>query len=106
MRFSGELIQSVWETARATEGRDPTRWRKDQCGAWLQREHYGNRRSEYGWKLEKVSPDAADSSESFQAFHWENGFDVENGRPRCRITADREDALPGQRVEPPRNTER
>ena len=56
MVYSKEIADQVWENARAMPDKDPTEWRKDECGAWIKREHYGNNTSEFGWKIERVSP--------------------------------------------------
>ena len=40
MAFSEELIQQVWETARGMTELSPELWRRDECGAWIRREHY------------------------------------------------------------------
>lgn len=97
------LVQAVWEKARAKSDQDTTKWRKDQCGAWLHREQYNNTFSEYGWKIENITPDGANILENLQAYHWENSFDLENGKPRCRVTADQAGLSPTQSVDKPRN---
>ena len=40
-------IQMVWSKARIVEGFDKDRFRKDACGAWIQRSEYGNHKSQY-----------------------------------------------------------
>ncbi len=104
MPFSDAMIQAVWEKGRAMPDRDPTEWRRDQCGAWLHREQYGNGDSSYGWKIENVTPGGPDELDNLQPFHWNNTFDIANGKPRCRVTAERSGLAPGQRVGQPRNT--
>lgn len=105
MKFDSNVVQEVWEKARVVDHRDPTEWRKDQCGAWMRRDHYGSEDSQYGWKIEKTTPGGPDTVAALQAFQCANTYDIENGQPRCRVTADRADLSSTQRVDPPRNTE-
>ena len=51
--FSKELIQKIREQkSRAVSDQNPNLWRKDESGAWVRREHYGRRDSEFGWEIE------------------------------------------------------
>lgn len=104
MAYDAELIQRVWEQARATQDRDPDEWRKDQCGAWIHRGHYNSPVSEYGWKIVNVVPGGENKPVNLEAFHRDNGFDLANGHAKCAVTADRTDISPGQHVGQPRNT--
>lgn len=105
MNTDERIVQYVWEKGRGMPDRAPDEWRQDECGAWLHRDQYNNPGSEYGWKLVNVLPDGADSPDNMRPFHIENSFDIPNGRPKCRVTADRTDLAPGQFVDQPRNTE-
>lgn len=104
MTLSDKMIQAVWEKGRGKRDRDPGEWRQDQCGAWLRREQYNNAESEYGWRILNIVPGGGDELENLQLFHWNNGFDIANGKPQCRITADRAGMAPTQSVDRPRNT--
>jgi hypothetical protein len=104
MPLDESLVQSVWEKGRAMPGRDPMEWRRDQCGAWLHREQYENEDSEYGWRILTVVAGGGKDVDDLQPFHCGNTFDLANGRPQCRVTADRAGLAPGQRVDRPRNT--
>lgn len=104
-QYDETLVQKVWERARARQDRDPEEWRQDQCGAWMNRAHYGSAESEYGWKIVNIVPDGDDDLDNLQAFHRANGFDLANGRPKCLVTADRTDIAAGQQVTQPRNTD-
>ena len=105
MAFDDETVQAAWEKGRATSNMEATSWRKDECGAWMRREHYGNENSEYGWKIESVAPGpgAPDDVDSLRPFHLENGFDRNTGKARCRVTADREDLQPTAQIDTPHN---
>ena len=103
MEFDEAMVEAVWGKARATLDQNPTRWRKDQCGAWLFRDHYGSTVSDYGWKIQNVSPGGDDTLENLKPFHHRNGFDIAQGEPRCAVTADRAGLAPEQSVGHPRN---
>lgn len=103
MTITESLIQGVWEKARGMPDQDPTKWRKDQCGAWLHRQQYNNATSEYGWKIENVTAGGPDVLENLQPLHRNNDFDIATGKPQCRVTADRTSLLPTQSVDQPRN---
>lgn len=98
-----DRIQAVWEKGRATLDRDPNDWRQDQCGAWLHRAQYDNPEAEFGWKMVRVGPGRPEDLDNLQPFHWRNSFDIENGEPHCRITADRSGLSPTQHVDQPQN---
>jgi hypothetical protein len=103
MQIDDRLLQSIWEKARVLPDFDPTKWRQDECGAWLERGQYNNANSEFGWKILHVAAGPPDDAASLRPFHLCNGFDVEQGRPVCRIRADRSDFAPGSQVDQLRN---
>lgn len=87
--YSKDLIRTVWQKGRASRDHDAEQWRQDECGAWMQRAQYGDARAEFGWKIERVAPGAADDSDSLRPFHIANEYNVAAARPHCRVTADR-----------------
>ncbi|MGD2075503.1 MAG: hypothetical protein PVI91_13990 [Gammaproteobacteria bacterium] len=103
MAFSEETVQRVWDNARAVSDRDPTEWRKDECGAWMRRDHYDSEASELGWKIQDLSAGGDAGIEQLRAFQRDNSFDPAARKPHCRMTADREDVAPTARVDVPRN---
>ena len=104
MAYSDEMIQSVWEKGRGMQDRSQDEWRKDRCGAWMQRDQYNNEDSGYGWKILNIAAGGSVSPDDLYPFHWKNSFDIENGEPICRVMADRAGMEPDQFVDPPRNT--
>lgn len=105
MGFTEQHIQQVWEKGRATQHRSPEEWRKDECGAWIRRSHYGSTESTYGWKIANTAPGPADSVDALRPLHRNNTFDIPSGRAQCRITADREGLGATQIAGSPRNRE-
>ena len=49
--YDPEVVNRVWALAQVIPGNDPAVWRKDECGAWIHRAQYGNRRNEFGWEI-------------------------------------------------------
>ncbi len=87
MPISEDLIQRVWEKERAVFDRDPTTWRKDECGAWIRREHYGRTDSEYGWIIDSLIPGGPEDVDNMRALHWQNTHGIA-GQRLCRVTGE------------------
>jgi len=87
MTWSEEMIQKVWEKAKKVENANPDKWRKDECGAWIGRNNYGNRDSQYGWEIDHISPDGADILSNLRPLQWENNVDKRDGRLKCNVKA-------------------
>ncbi len=49
--YPREVVEQVWQLAQVIPGNDPAVWRKDEFGAWLHRQEYRNRNSEFGWEI-------------------------------------------------------
>lgn len=105
MQYDEGVIAQVWQKARATPDQDPHQWRKDECGAWLYREHYGSEESEFGWWIANLSLGEGDAVEDLKPLHRANGFDIGNAALRCTVSADRAGLAPEQSVIQPRNAE-
>lgn len=69
MAFSNQQVQAVWDRATQVDGYDPTRFRKDACGAWIIRDKYGDSDSIYGWQIDHIVP---------RSLLEENGFSDED----------------------------
>ena len=87
MPFTDEEIQAVWNKGRATTSNDPNVWRKGQCDAWIMRNQYGNRDSNWGWEIDHINPDGGDNLSNLRPLHWKNNLAKSEGRLRCVITA-------------------
>ena len=99
-----ELVEAVWQRGQEMPESDATHWRQDACGAWMRREHYGLK-GDFGWKMEKVSPGGGETAENLRPFHWKNGYDIGNSRPRCQLIADRNNVPAERYASPPRKRE-
>jgi hypothetical protein len=100
-----QLIDAAWEHGRVLPEADGEQWRQDACGAWMRREHFGREDSEFGWKVEKVTPGVEATADTVRPFHWRNGYDLAGRRPHCRVTADRSNVPAEKYATPPRNRE-
>jgi hypothetical protein len=89
MSFSDEDIQKVWEKGDAVTGQDAGKWRKDKCGAWIGRDKYGNRQSDYGWEIDHIDPDGGDGMSNLRPLQWENNLDKsDKKRLTCIVTSE------------------
>ena len=73
--FDEGIINSVWEKAQKVDNFDPNQFRKHACGAWIIRNHYGQRNSIYGWEIDHVYPQSlggGDDEANLRAMQWEN----------------------------------
>jgi hypothetical protein len=98
-----ELIDAVWQRGRVVPEADEMHWRQDACGAWMRRDHFGRGDSEFGWKAEKISTGEAATADTMRPFNVHNHYDIANGRPHCRMTADRSNVPAEKYARPPRN---
>ena len=87
--YDPELVERIWQGAQVIPGNDPAVWRKDECGAWIHRLAYRNRRTEFGWEI-------ADRGYTLRAFgtaalrpmQWQNHLDFLTAARGSQITAD------------------
>ena len=91
MAFTDEKIEEVWGKGTTVSGYKPNEFRKDQCGAWLKRDEYGNRDSLFGWEVDHITPqsnDGGDALSNLRPLQWENNVATSNGRLTCPIKSD------------------
>ena len=72
-----KAINDAWEKATKVDNFDPNQFRKDPCGAWIIRNHYGQRTSIYGWEVAHVYPlslGGGDDPDNLRAMQWENNL--------------------------------
>lgn len=102
MAYSEKIIQQVWENGRASSDLDANEWRKDQCGAWIERDQYEHTHSDFGWKIHSILPDDT-HVEYLRPFQHQNGFNVSSGQVQCHMQADRTEISPTAHISQPRN---
>ena len=85
--MTDEVINAVWEKASKVDHFDPKQFRKDACGAWIIRSHYGLRTSIYGWEVDHVYPQSLggdDNDNNLRAMQWENNKSKGDDYPSYR----------------------
>ena len=87
MAFTNEEVAEVWSKGIIIAGQNPAHWRKDQCGAWIGLQFYGNRDSEYGWEIDHIDPDGGDNISNLRPLQWTNNAERQEGRLSCPVMA-------------------
>ncbi|HRJ07361.1 MAG TPA: HNH endonuclease signature motif containing protein [Prosthecobacter sp.] len=80
-----EKIQLVWNKGAIPIPQEAANWRKDTCGAWIARNQYGNRDSNYGWEIDHINPNGGDAISNLQPLQWENNVAKSDGRHKCVV---------------------
>ncbi|MHC5612113.1 MAG: HNH endonuclease signature motif containing protein [Nostoc sp.] len=90
MAITVNIVQSVWGKAMVVPNNDPQVWRQDQCGAWINRYEYGNRKSPYGWEVDHITPVALGGSDvlsNLRPLQWQNNASRQAVRLVCSVTS-------------------
>lgn len=83
-------LLDVWIKATVVPNVDSTKWRKDQCGAWIGWEYYGDRSSDYGWEIDHITPvskGGLDILSNVRPLQWKNNASRQDDRLCCKITS-------------------
>jgi 5-methylcytosine-specific restriction endonuclease McrA len=91
MAFSQEMIDKVWGKGSIPANDKGDQWRKDQCGAWIQYEKYGDRDSDYGWEIDHITPESKEGASTLgnlRPLHWRNNVGKSNGKLVKIVTSD------------------
>jgi hypothetical protein len=87
MAHSKEFIDAVWRKGRAVPGHVSLIWRKDQCNAWINKSQYGNRNSQFGWEIDRISAGGAYTISNCRPLQYANNVAKGDGRLTCTVTA-------------------
>ena len=88
--YSEQQIQDVWEKGTPVTNYDSSKFRKDQCGAWMKRSVHGDRDSIYGWEIDHITPESqggSDSLSNLRPLQWKNNVAKSDGRLTCPVKA-------------------
>lgn len=86
-KFSDFMVQAVWMKGQIVPGADPNFRRKDSCGAWIDRDRYGDRSSQNntGWEVDHINPNGGDDLSNLRPLQWYNNVAKSDGRLSCPI---------------------
>lgn len=73
--FSDQMVEQVWQKGEVIQGVDPSIWRKDFAGAWINRACYGQPETKYGWEIDHLRPESqggTDDLVNLYPLQWEN----------------------------------
>ncbi len=88
--WTDEMIQNVWEKGKVATNYDSSKFRKDECGAWICRNKYGDRDSIYGWEIDHITPESEggrDELSNLRPLQWKNNVNKQAGRLKCPVTS-------------------
>ena len=89
--FPETTVNTVWRKGRPVAAHDPSRIRKDACGAFITRFDYG-RLTDMGWEIDHIVPVAQGGTEhidNLQPLQWKNNRHKGDNWPNwtCAVTS-------------------
>jgi hypothetical protein len=88
-RYDREVVDYAWNLAQKVPGNDCDLWRKDEHGAWINRQEYANRKSQFGWEI--FDPTEAGKGyglASLRPMQWQNYLEAMAFGDGLRVTAE------------------
>jgi hypothetical protein len=88
MDYTQDIILKVWQKGIIDEYNVPNDFRKDNCGAWIERIEYENINSPYGWHIDKKDKDLnAQDITNLYPMHYKNNCRNQDGTIVCKVTS-------------------
>jgi len=88
-RWSSDIILFVWQKAKIISGYNASIFRKDACGAWIQFDKHGDRKTKYGWEIDHILPvvhGGTDALSNLQPLYWENNIEKgDSSQLKCAV---------------------
>lgn len=81
--FSDNIINQVWQKGFIIDGYDSTKFRQDNCGAWMQKNKYASEEN-LGWEIDHVYPSSKGGSDdlaNLRPMNWQNNRSKANNYP-------------------------
>lgn len=83
MEITEEIKRIVWDKGTKVQNFDPSKYRKDACGAWIAWDRYDDKHSPYGWQIDHIYPESKlqlkrlsresiDDIRNLRPMHWRN----------------------------------
>ena len=94
MSWTHEQLSAVWNKGRVVPDNDPTKWRQDECGAWIGWQFHGDRSSQYGWEVDHIVPvehGGTDDISNLRPLQWKNNASKQDARLTCPVRANGKD---------------
>lgn len=94
--WSDEELKQIWEKANPVPGYNKDMYRKDQCGAWIQRDKYGSAsvgesHVSFKWQVDHIKPDSKggeDVVSNARPLQWYNNDCRQNKRLKTIVTSE------------------
>jgi len=87
--FDEIAVQRVWEKGTIVPSLNPSSFRKDRCGAIIQRFQHGIRDSKYGWEIHHIIPEShggSDNLDNLIPLQWENNAETSDSTTlKCKV---------------------
>jgi hypothetical protein len=88
MTHSEDVILKVWQKGQIDEYNIPNNFRKDNCGAWIERTEYKNEISPFGWYIDKINQDVdSEDITNLYPVHSKNNERNHDGTINCKVTS-------------------
>lgn len=85
--FTTEQIELVWQKAIVVTNNNPDVFRKDYAGAWIRKDQYGKRDTDYGWEIDHCKPESLGGTNdlgNLYPLHWRNNVKKDNDYPEWK----------------------
>lgn len=87
--WTDSIKKAVWDmAAKCGAENEKNGYRKDECGAWIKWDKYGDRNSAYGWEIDHIRAVAnggSDQLTNLRPLHWKNNAVKQDGRLTCPV---------------------